>query len=293
MADDGPGPGGPGAAGAVFPAASRPVEPRPDRGEDDRQEGDRNGDTDERDEQPGDPEAAEKRNGESEEDEERDRHRGPAEDDGRARMCHRVSDGYLVADSSLPTLLAPAHHDEERVVDRDPEPDQRDDELRGDRDVGDLGEGPDQQEGGRDGDHRHEQGHERHERREDECEDDERAGARHEDFHENADARAGLLARGLGAKRLVAGHSHRRPAHGDSVERRLGLSGLPLARFEPAPRRVVDEREGRTTVLGDEGAIPGRGIGGEPRARQRRLHPREGGFELLGDARRVHRRPLG
>ncbi len=293
MADDGPGPGGPGAAGAIFPAAPWPVEPRPDRGQDDRQEGGRDRDADQRDQQPGDPEAAEKRNGESEEYEERDRHRGAAEDDGRAGVRHRVPDGDLVADSSLPMLLAPAHHDEERVVDRDPEPEQRDDELRGDRDVGDLGERPDQQERGRDGDRRHEQGHDRHERREDEREDDERAGARHQDLHENADARAGLLARGLGTKRLEARHAHRRPAHGGPLERRLGLPGLLLARFDPTPRPDVDERERGTTVLGDEGTIPGRGIGGEPRARQCGLHSREGGVELLGDTGRVHRRPLG
>ena len=154
-------------------------------------------------------------------------------------------------------------------------------------------ERPDQQEGSRDGDRRHEQGHDRHERGEDEREDDERADAGDQDFDENADAPAGLLAGGLGAKRLVARHAHRRPGHGRLVECRLGLLGLLLAGFDPAPRRDVDEREGGTTVLGDEGAIPGRRIRGEPRVRQCGLHSREGGVELLGDAGRVHRRPLG
>ena len=207
-------------------------------------------------------------------------------------MRHRLADGVLVAGPLL-MLLAPAHHDEERVVDCDPDPEQRDDELRGDRDLGDLGERPDEQEGGRDRGHRHQQRHDRHERREDEREHDERAGARHQDLNENGDARAGFFARNLGPKCLEARHSDRCAAHGGPLERRLRLPGLLLARLDPTSRRVVDECEGGATVLGDEGTIPGRGIGGEPRARQCGLHSREGGVELLGDAGRVHRRPLG
>ena len=72
-------------------------------------------------------------------------------------------------------LLAPADDDEERVVDRDPEPDQRDEELDDHGDVGDARERPDQQERRRDRDERHQQRHDRHERAEDEDEDEERA----------------------------------------------------------------------------------------------------------------------
>ena len=231
-ADDGPGPGGPGAAGAILPAAPWPVEPRPHRGQDDGQQGGRDRDADQRDQHAGDPEGAENRNG-----------RARSARSAIATVVPLTTTAepacviaFRTATSLLPPppmLLAPAHHDQERIVDRDPESGQRDEELHGDRDLGDLGERPDEQERGRDGDHRHQQRHDRHERREDERQDDERAGARHQDLHEDADARAGVLALVRGAKRLEAGHPDRRPADGGPVERRLRLLGLLLAGLEP------------------------------------------------------------
>ncbi len=77
---------------------------------------------------------------------------------------------------ALAELVAEAEDHQERVVDRDPEPDERDQELDDDRDVRDVGEDPDEREGvedrgDRDGDrHQH-----RRQRPEDEEEDHERA----------------------------------------------------------------------------------------------------------------------
>ena len=73
-------------------------------------------------------------------------------------------------------LLAEAQDHQQRVVDRDAEPDQRDQELDDDRDVGDVGQRPHEREGvedRRDGDgERHEH---RGQRPEDEQQDDQRA----------------------------------------------------------------------------------------------------------------------
>lgn len=159
MADDQPGPCRPETAVAIA-AAHGPVEPRPDRGQQDGEQGRRDGDAHERDREAPDPDRAQRRNGQRDKGEQRDRHRRAAEDGGRAGPLQRPLDGDLVADPA-PPLLAPAHHYEERVVDREPEADQHDQELDGDRHLGDLGERPDDQEGGRDRNCRHQQRHER------------------------------------------------------------------------------------------------------------------------------------
>ena len=62
-------------------------------------------------------------------------------------MLHRLDDGCLVARAWAQALLAPAHDDEQRVVDGDGQADQRGEELHDDRDVGDGRQRPDQQEG--------------------------------------------------------------------------------------------------------------------------------------------------
>ena len=92
-----------------------------------------------------------------------------------AGVPHGVADGDLVRDGSALALLAPADDDEERVVDRDAEPDERDEELDDHGDVGDAGERPDEQERRRDRDERHQQRHDRHERAEDEDQDEQGA----------------------------------------------------------------------------------------------------------------------
>ena len=87
-------------------------------------------------------------------------------------MPHCIADGGLVCDLSASPFLAPAHDDEERIVDRDPEPDKRDQELDDHGDVRDVRDRPDEQKRRRDGDGRHQQRHDRHERPEDEDEDE-------------------------------------------------------------------------------------------------------------------------
>ena len=277
-----PGPGSPRAAGTILPAAPWPVEPRPYRGQDDGQQGGRDRDADQRDQHAGDAESAENRNGRA-----RSARRAIATvvplTTTDARVRHRVPNGGLVAAYPPLMLLAPAHHDQERIVDCDPESGQRDEELHGDRDLGDLGERPDEQERGRDGDQCHRAEHDRHERREDEGQDDERAGARHQDLHEDADAGAGVLALVRGAKRLEAGYPDRRPANGGPVERRL-RAGPPSGRARAHPaegcrrarrrcdrprRRMHDPRSRRTASRA-------------PGSRTSTLA--EGGVELLGDA---------
>ena len=52
----------------------------------------------------------------------------PLKTTARPGVLHRVRDGGLVGRAAEP-LLAPAHDDEQRVVDRDAEPDERDQEL--------------------------------------------------------------------------------------------------------------------------------------------------------------------
>ena len=96
-----------------------PVEPRADRGQDDGQQGDRDRDADQRDQHAGDAEAAQERHGEDDERQQRDADGGAAEDDGPAGVLHRPDDRLLVGRARAQALLAPAHDDEQRVVDRD------------------------------------------------------------------------------------------------------------------------------------------------------------------------------
>ena len=186
---------------------------------------------------------------------------------------------------ALPALVAPAHDDQQRVVDRDAEPDERDEELDDDRDVGDAGERPDEQERRRDRDRRHQQRHDRHERAEDQGEDDERAEAGEEDLQQ--DAHAGVVGAGAvraaGAQRLDPRDLDGGPAHGHSVERPLGAPGLRLTGLEPRPLRDVDQRVGRAAVLGHERGSARRAVRGDARVRQGRLDLGERGVELRDD----------
>ena len=76
----------------------------------------------------------------------------------------------------------------QRVVDRDAEPDQRDQELHDRRDVGDLREPVDGQERGHDRRDRHQQRHEREQRAEHEGEHEQRAEAADQRLEEHARA---------------------------------------------------------------------------------------------------------
>ena len=90
-----------------------------------------------------------------------------------------------------------------------------------------------------------------------------------------------------GAQRIEPGDLHRRSADRHAGERGLGSTGLGLSRVDPAERRNGDQREGGAAVLGDEGPVVRRCVGGDSRVGQRCLHLGEGGLELAGDARGV------
>jgi hypothetical protein len=72
-------------------------------------------------------------------------------------------------------LLAPAVDHQQRVVDRDAEADQRDEELHDEADVGEVADAEHAQERREDRHGGDDQRHERHERREHEQQDDQRA----------------------------------------------------------------------------------------------------------------------
>ena len=167
-------------------------------------------------------------------------------------MLHRPLHGLLVAHPWAASLLAPAHHDQQGVVDRDPEADERDQELDHDRDIGHGGERPDQQERRRNGDERHQQRYDRHERGEDEREHDQRAHGRDQHLHQEGDAAARVVSRGRGSTRVEPGDPYRRACDGHVGEGVLCLSGLALAWLEPTAGRNVGKREGRPAVVGHE-----------------------------------------
>ena len=206
--------------------------------------------------------------------------------------CIALRTAVVVRHVRLLPFLAPADDDEQRVVDRDAEPDQRDEELDDHRDVGDARERPDQQEGRRDRDERHQQRHDRHERAEDE---DRGRAARRAPPSSVSEQDAGAAASLSPAEARSASSpvtSTGGAADGDAGERGLRLPGLGLAGVDAALGRDVDEREGGAAVVGDERPVAGRGVGRGPRLRQRRLDLRERRVELLADAGRVDGRAL-
>jgi hypothetical protein len=144
-----PCPRGPAAAGAVLGAQPRPLQPRADASQDDGEQGERDGDRDQRDQDSADTGAAQERDGQDDECEQPDADRQPGEQDGAAGGRHRGVNG-LVALATVRALLTPASDDEQRVVDRDAEADQRDQELDDLADTSDVREGAQRQEGGED-----------------------------------------------------------------------------------------------------------------------------------------------
>ena len=97
--------------------------------------------------------------------EQADRHRDAGGEHGMTGRLHRDDDGILVA-ASVRAFLAPARHQEQRVVDGDAEPDQGDEELDDDADVGERRQQQHQHErrqDGHGGDEQREQGEERRE----------------------------------------------------------------------------------------------------------------------------------
>ena len=126
---DAPGQCRPEAAGRVLAPRGEPArhEPQPvepvaepvdEHGKDGQRGQHRHG----RDQQPRQPEASHERHGHEEHQRQPDRHRRAAEDDGPPGRVHRVDDGLLATVPGVP-LLPVAVDDQQRVVDRDAEPD--------------------------------------------------------------------------------------------------------------------------------------------------------------------------
>ena len=136
------------------------VDPLAEHREQRRQERDRREHRDGRDQHAADPDRADER-------QRQDDHREQADRDGRAGDDHRAAgvrhrlDERRLDVLALAQLVAEAEDHQQRVVDRDAEADERDEELDDDRDVRDVGQRPDERErvedrGDRDGDrHQH------------------------------------------------------------------------------------------------------------------------------------------
>ena len=287
-ARDGLGPARPGAAGLVVGAAVRPVEPLPELRQHDRQQRQRDERRDEWDQHPAVAHRAQERQRQCDQREQADRDRDAAEQDGSARRLHRALHG-LVARASVCALLAPARDDDQRVVDRHAEPDQRDQELHDRRDGRQLGQPEQQQERRQDRDQRHHQRHDGEERGEHERQHDERTEA----AEHRLDEHAGALALGAAVlrERVEARQEHALAADAGVAQRGAGglLGGHVLTEGGVRVGSWIDERERRAAVLGDEGLVARRGVGRDPRAGKRSLEAGVEPLQIRLYGRRVNR----
>ena len=112
----------------------RQVDPRPDAAEHGRQQGQADQRADQRDEHAADTHAAQQRHRDHQQRAQADGHRAGAGNDRVTGVLHRDDDGVVVVPAVRP-FLAPSVDDEQRVVDRDAEADQRDQELHHEADV--------------------------------------------------------------------------------------------------------------------------------------------------------------
>ena len=152
---------------------AHPVEPVHAEVDEHRQERERAGDGDERDHEPADPEAAHEGERHEEHQREADPDRRAAEDDRAPRSLHRADDGVLLRFPG-PELLAVAVDDQERVVDRNAEPDEHDEVLQVRRQLHHVREEPDDRERRRDRGRSEDERQQEGERPEDEGEDQRR-----------------------------------------------------------------------------------------------------------------------
>ena len=159
-------------------------------------------------------------------------------------MRHRFHE-RIVGRTTGRHLLAEAERHQQRVVDRDAEPDERDQELNDDRHVRDVGQREHAREGRQDRGRRHRKRH-RHgrERAEDEEEDDQRAGAAEERLGE--DARSRRFALRL-KDRVAPGQMARHAGRSSGFERGPRLRDRRERRERRVPARV-DCRHHRVVV---------------------------------------------
>ena len=225
------------------------VDPRAERCQQRRQQRDRRGHGDERDQHPTDAHRADERQRDHDQGEQTDGHRRPGDDHGAAGMRHRLHERGLDL-CALAQLVAEAEDHQQRVVDRDAQPDERDQELDDDRDVRDVRQDPDQRERIQDRRHRdHERHQHRRQRAEHEEEDHERA--------ERADHRLEQHSRG---RRCFRACSLPRAGRGPSPRR----SCRPGARLRPRPA-CGRRRSWCRTSRSRAGRPPRRSCAGRPR----------------------------
>jgi hypothetical protein len=179
-------------------------------------------------------------------------------------------------------FLAPADDNQQRVVDRDPEPDQRDQVLDDEEDLGETRDSPNDQEAGRDRNRGDEQRHEGEQRPEHERKHGERTDRADERLYQHALTTAAAVARervDAGELEAAAVRAHGRERRFDAPER---------ARDRRLAVRLagrVDEREVCPPVAGDEPLVRVGGVGGDARVGERFLH----GAHRRGDRRPARR----
>ena len=196
-----------------------------------------------------------------------DRHRAGAREDRVAGVLHRDDDGVVVV-AAVRAFLPPPVDDEQRVVDRDAEADQRDQELHDEADVHHVGAQQHDRERRED---RHERDQQRHEREEG-GEEEQQDGQRAEPAEERVDEQARCL-------RVVAALCQQVVAGDAPVDVGL-LAGLlehgshrdvgPDV-LEAQERLGVDQRVGRAAVVGEEDVVAGVGVAEHAGRRHGRL----------------------
>ena len=151
------------------------------------------------------------------------------------------------------SFLAPAHDDQERVVDRDAEADQRDEEDDDQVDLGQRGEPPDGQQCDRDRDDRHQQRYEGECGREDEHQHDQCPDAGEERLVQEAGTalRLGASLASSAAREPYLGAAHARAGGGLlGARQRLFVDLVPArpAVADRGRRRMHDRERGAAVV---------------------------------------------
>ena len=258
---------GPAAPQAVFrmatvhePLREQPeaVDPRPQHGEQRRQQRDGGDHRDRRDQHSTDPDRTDERQRQHEHREQADGHGRPRDDHRPPRMRHRLDERGLDV-LALTQLVAEAEDHQQRVVDRDAEADQRNQELDDDRDIGDVGQDPDEREGVENRRYRdRERDQHRRHRPEHEEQDHEATEAADQRFGEDARAAVVTARRGL-VKRVATGQVRLHAGGCTLLQLSAHLRNVHR-RAEGRRSRRVDLRERRVPVLRDVGVAVGRPV---------------------------------
>jgi hypothetical protein len=188
----------------------------------------------------------------------------------------------VVRHAGLLPFFSPADDDQQRVIDRNPQPDQRHKELHEHRNVGDGRQRPDQKERRRNGDDGHQQGDDCSERTEHEGEHEQRSERGQKRPEQHSGSRSLRVISGR-AERVKAGDPYARAPDRDPGECLLREARFRLALIDAAACWDVDERERRAAVGRHERPVASRGVGGDPCRRESRLHASERSCEFVLD----------